>query len=324
MTKVKDITGQAQTGGFGMGATDLGVSCKMPNGKILYVFGDTFRDHVGGPDWRSPVGLVAHADTLNSVEWCHAAGSNSSYAQQLLPYAHNIWVKGKFLTTVIPSDVITIGNTIYMHVIVNNGLGNVNWTEFHRSTDNGVSWQHYGQDIAADRWNGRFQQVTFEDGGDGYIYSISTGFQRDRGIMLSRCRVRDFPNIDKFQTWGWNGRQWGWGNWPSDIIGGKFGEMSFRKIENKFVLTFFNSAAPYNIEAIIVDSPTSNFHTAPRKILVHGTSWGNEGPDSLAQAYGGYAIPGSTLENFNYVVSQWKTSDNARYHSMQFKSDLTS
>ena len=45
------------------------------------------------------------------------------------------------MTTVLPTDVLTVGEVMYLHVMVCRELGNVRWTELHRSMDNGEPWR---------------------------------------------------------------------------------------------------------------------------------------------------------------------------------------
>jgi hypothetical protein len=52
-----DLTGPGTSSfAFGVGGTDLGIPVRQPDGRIAYLFGDTFEmPGVGGPGWRSPV-----------------------------------------------------------------------------------------------------------------------------------------------------------------------------------------------------------------------------------------------------------------------------
>jgi hypothetical protein len=45
---------------------------------------------------------------------------------------------------------------------------------------------------------------------------------------------------------------------------------------------------------------------------------GAEDDNHVAQLYGGYIIPGSTLSNLHLPVSQWKTDADWPYRVMQF------
>ena len=59
--------------------------------------------------------------------------------------------------------------------------------------------------------------------------------------------------------------------------------------------------------------------------LVHGTSWDAEDHTQglVAQPYGGYLVPGSTLQDLHLIVSQWNTTTNWPYHAMQFHANIT-
>ena len=81
----------------------------------------------------------------NLIQDTSAAGANPTYADQLWSYVHDSspWNQGG-ISTVIPSDLLVIGRTLYLHAIVNRGFGNVIWTGIWSSTDNGVTWQEMG------------------------------------------------------------------------------------------------------------------------------------------------------------------------------------
>ena len=56
-----------------------------------------------------------------------------------------------------------------------------------------------------------------------------------------------------------------------------------------------------------------------------GTAWDGEdhATGRVAQLYGGYIVPGSTLSDLQLVVSQWNTATNWPYHVMQFHTDVS-
>jgi hypothetical protein len=314
VTNVKTLIGTQTWPQFGIGATDLGIPARCPNGRTLYVFGDTFSGTtVGSGDWRSPVALWSDtSDVASGVTFNGAVGG--SYASQLWYYPHD-----SYYQTVIPSDVITIGNTMYLHAIVNGPtFGTVRWTEVWKSTDSGASWQHTGLKFPGDKDGGLFQLITWAQGSDGYVYLYATGFQRDKGIILYRVPENRLADGSAYQPWGWNGTQWGWGNPATIVADGKWGEMCLRPLNGAWLLTWFN-AGEYRIDAMILNSPLDNLFTARKTTLIRGTTWGNEGDTRVAQLYGGYIIPGSTLWDFHLTVSQWNTTTNDVYHVMQFR-----
>ena len=317
VSRIKVLAGTQSPVQYGIGATDLGIPARTPDGRMLFMFGDTWADAVGGSNWRSPVALyssttnVAAGVTFNG---CAGAGANTQgTAPQLWYYPHD-W----YFTTVIPSDVITIGSRMYLHAIVNGPqFGAVRWTEVWKSDDNGATWQHTGLQFPADMAGGRFQCITWGEGNDGYVYIYGTGFQRDKGIVLYRVPSNNMTSLSAYQAWGWDG-SWGWGKPVAEVLPGSFGEMCLRPLGGKWILVWFNAAA-YRIDAMVLNTPTDNLHTAAKTTLLTGTNWGMEDASHVAQLYGGYIIPGSTLSDLHLVVSQWNTSNNSVYHSEQFR-----
>jgi hypothetical protein len=98
-----------------------------------------------------------------------------------------------------------------------------------------------------------------------------------------------------------------------------------RQIEGKTVLSYFN-AGTGNMEVRVADDPTG-LATAPVTTVVVASPWPDApeqlpDPDdnSLAQPYGGYISPASTLEDLRVLVSQWHTApaDSAPYRVIQF------
>lgn len=132
-TKIRNLSGPAETGPFAAPWSDLGIPALCPNGSMLYVGGDTFDgDGVGGPDWRAPVGLRSSSSNLSSLRIDGSVGG--SHANGLVPEGH-VPVNGGH-TTAIPSDVFTIGNTMYMH-LMRGVIYQTDHTDFWKSTDNG-------------------------------------------------------------------------------------------------------------------------------------------------------------------------------------------
>ncbi|HQB45049.1 MAG TPA: DUF4185 domain-containing protein, partial [Polyangiaceae bacterium] len=312
--KIKDLTGpNTSAAPFGVGGTDLGIPVRQPNGQIAYIFGDTFEQFgVGGPGWRAPVLLRSSPGGLaNGITFTSAAGGN--YAKQLFAYNHN----DPNYTTWLPTDVITIGNRMYLHFMVNKGLGNVRWSQIAYSDDNGENWT-----VSSARWegdeNGNLRQLwTWERGDDGFVYVISTSFTRKDPIILHRVPEDKLLDKNAYEPWGYKNNQWAWGNPATVVLTGKFGELCLRRVENKWLLSWFN-AQDYDITIKVLDSPTSNLYTATTYKPIKGTAWGHENDTHVAQLYGGYIHPDSTLHELHLIISQWNTTTNWPYRAMQF------
>lgn len=318
VTRMKVLAGTQSPVQYGVGATDLGIPARTPDGLMLFVFGDTFADHMGGANWRSPVALYSSTTNLLSgvtFNGCAGAGANTQgVAPQLWYYPHD-----DYFQTVIPSDVITIGSRMYLHAIVNGPtFGTVRWTELWKSDDSGATWQHTGLKFPADMAGGRFQCITWGEGSDGYVYIYGTGFQRNKGIVLYRVPSNQMTQLSAYQPWGFANGSWGWGKPATEVLPGQFGEMCLRPLGGKWILVWFN-AASYRIDAMVLNTPTDNLYTAQKTTLLYGGNWGAEDATHVAQLYGGYIIPGSTLSDLHLSVSQWNTTTNAVYHAEQFR-----
>lgn len=310
--KIADLTGPGTSAKqWGVGGTDLGIPVRQPDGKIAYIFGDTFEnDGVGGPGWRSPVLLRSEPGNLAAgITFTGAAGGQ--YAKQILDYEHN-----DVHSTWLPSDAITLGSRMYLHYMVNKGLGNVLWSEIAYSDDNGENWVPSGTSWAGDENGGLRQLWTWERGDDGYVYTLSTAFTRDRGIILHRVPEAQLLDKAAYEPWGFAGA-WAWGNPATEVLTGKFGELCLRRVEDKWVLAWFN-AGDYDITIKVFDGPTSNLYEATTYKPIKGGAWGFEDDTTVAQLYGGYIHPDSTLHEMHLIVSQWNTETDWPYRAMQF------
>jgi hypothetical protein len=333
--KVADLTGPGITDRFGIGGTDLGATAAAPQGHLVAVFGDTFRRAgVGGPGWRSPVALFADPASLSTgLRWTGSAG-RGPHARQLVRYLHHGWrrwgLRLRRVTTVLPTDVLTVGSDMYLHVMVCRALGDVRWTELHRSRDGGRTWRPTGTRWPADLHDGLFQMLTWERGGDGWVYALTTGFQRAHGLLLHRVPEAAVADPAAWETWGLDGGRWGWGHPPTLVLDGRFGELSLRRVpaaaegDERWVLSAFDDGN-YRIDVRVLAGPTADLHVAPVATVLRGCGW--EGEDHagghVAQLYGGYVLPGSTLRELHLVVSQWNTATNWPYRAMQFRTDVS-
>lgn len=216
VVKVRDLTGPGITTRFRMEATDLGIPVRVPDGRILFVFGDTFEEaRVGGGWWRSPVGLYSTTSRLDEgIAWSGAVGGE--HARQLWAYEHD----NPLFSTVLPSDVILIGGTLFLHVSMHRGWGNVLWSEIWRSEDAGMTWRHTGARFPGNAHGGLFQLVTWALGEDGYVYLYSTGYGRNGPLLLHRVTADAIAEPAAYASWGHHGGSWGWGNAPTPVLEG--------------------------------------------------------------------------------------------------------
>jgi hypothetical protein len=328
--KITNLTGPGHTDPFGVGGTDLGAPAVAPDGNLVAVFGDTFEeDRVGGPGWRSPVVLLGDPRTLRTgIEWTASAGPGE-YAAQVMAYRHMKRLRrgnllGKRITTVIPTDLLTVGEDMFLHVMACEGLGNVHWTEILRSRDGGRTWEETGTTWSGDTFGGLFQMLTWCRGDDGYVYAFTTGFRRDAGLLLHRVPEDRVTDAGAWEPWGFRDGGWAWGNPPTLVLDGRLGELSLRRVEDRWVLSFFDEGG-YRIDVLVLRGPTDDLFRARRATALTGCDWGEEDHSRgrVAQLYGGYVVPGSTLRELHLVVSQMHSESGAPYRAMQFRTDAS-
>jgi Domain of unknown function (DUF4185) len=307
-----------------------------PNGKLVSVFGDTFSGRkVGRGDWRSPVILIGTGDASNRIVYERAGGPDPDYARQLWHYDHDGpdsgWTRSG-ISTVIPSDLLRVRDTLYLHVIVNRGFGNVAWTEIWRSDDSGISWTNMGERarFAADLHDGHAQCWSWDYDRQGdWVYVVSTGFQRDKGIILQRVRPAQIGDSSRYWAWGSSGDGWSWGRRATPITPNDetWGELTLRRlITGEWVLGGFVSSN-YALGYRVLGEPTDDVAAVPLQTPVFGSGWRgeNHAKNMVAQVYGGYVLPGSQLDmpgGVGLVVSQWRTDAGWPYRAMQFNVTL--
>ncbi|MFN8032599.1 MAG: DUF4185 domain-containing protein [Mycobacterium sp.] len=331
--KVKDLTGPGLTDRWGMACTDLGASVRASDGTLVSVFGDTFSgNRVGEGKWRSPVILIGSGDATHEIVYRHAGGGDPGYARQLWRYRHSP-VGGllrRGISTVIPSDLLRVGDDLFLHAIVNRGFGNVLWTEIWRSTENGLSWRHLGASakFPAGLHHGHAQCWSWDfDPDDGWVYVVSTGFQRDKGVVLQRVRPLHLAQRDRYVGWNADARCWGGEPTPITPAGETWGELSLRRLgPGRWILGGFVSSA-YALGYRTIASPTTELKRVPLQQPVVGCGWDDEDHAAcrVAQLYGGYVLPGSRLGvpgGVGLMVSQWNTARGWPYRVMQFRVTL--
>ncbi len=336
--KVKDLTGPGITDHLGANCTDLGASVLAADGHLVSVFGDTFSGaRVGAGDWRSPVILIGTGDAGHPITYTHAGGADTRYARQLWHYRHRPrpGLLRRGISTVIPSDLLRVGDSLYLHAIVNRGLGNVLWTEIWRSDDNGESWRNLGDaaKFPAGTYGGYAQCWTWDfDPDDGWVYVVSTGFQRDKGLILRRVRPEHIGDRSRYLGWGAGDSGKGeWGKQATVITppGETWGELSLRRLDGgTWILGGFLSSE-YCLGYRTLRALTEPLNTVTVQTPVLGCEWDDEDHArcQVAQLYGGYVLPGSRLGvtgGVGLVVSQWNTAHGWPYRVMQFRVTLDS
>ncbi len=315
---IGDLLGPGVSDHVGFMTGDLGAMTSLGEGEeFAIIFGDSFRGaNFGQGEWMSPVGVIAELDENGRIVIKRPLNEGDR-VEQLVDYAHNN--RG---LTLLPSDIINIDGTLYMQGMWNEGVGNVLRTQIWKSTNQGATWQSVST-IPANYLGGRAQLITWEQGPDGYVYMMSSSFQRRDDVYLTRFRPEDIDDRSAWQHYSLNGDAAGsWGTSPAPVLDERVraGEMSLRYIQGHWVLAMFN-AETMAIEVRISETIARDWNEIePANVVVAGFGGWRAPQDAsnFTQLYGGYITPGSTLDNLDLVISQWNTGDNSRYMSTQF------
>ena len=321
--KVRDLTGPALTGQFAAPWTDLGIPVRCPDGSMLFVCGDTFDGPVvpdtqrpaALSDWRAPVGLRSANGDPNALVIDGSVGGG--HAESLVPEGHDGG------TTAIPSDVFTIDGVMYLH-LMRGVIFDTDHTDFWRSFDNGNTWEYLCQ-WPGDAHDGQFQQKTYAIADDGFCYVLSSRFNRaiPSGLLLHRVPQDQLGNPDAYQPWGWADGNWAWGNPPTTIRQPQnWGEICFRALGGRYVFTWLN-ADDATIRAQVFPLPTSDLTVTPQQVMIVNGPKQQQVGNVVTAPYGGFVVPGSTLDDLHLTVSQWyDTDDNSageQYRVMQYR-----
>ncbi|OBG40304.1 DUF4185 domain-containing protein [Mycobacterium sp. E3198] len=312
------------TGDYGVGATDLCEFLEFPT-ELLQVCGDSFAGQgVGFGGWYSPIAL--HVDTASvddpaGVRYTGVTGINKPLLADPTPPGDSQ----------LPAGVVQVNRRNYLMVTTTKNLEPQNsrlvlaeparggWRTVAGSRRDG-SYQGGRQS----QISGYYDPIPTPDSPGGWVYIVANSFTRRDPVLLYRAKPQTFIDRSRWQGWA-PGPDGGWGKPPTPLWPDQVGEMSIRQIDGKTVLSYFN-ASTGNMEVRVADDPTS-LGTAPVTTVVQHDEWPDPAEslpppydNRLAQPYGGYISPGSTLDEMRIFVSQWdtRTRATAPYRVIQF------
>ncbi len=303
--------------------TDLGIPYVLENGSIGYLFGDTFntaRPEESNNDWRSPVLLRSnvHPEAPGGIVFDSAAKvAVNGRAPEILDFNAHGDPKGEHWPdheiTCIPNDGVSFPETRRQVV----SFQSINrWREPWRSRYASLAYSDNGNDFIRVPnlawWNTEsntdpFQMWTMQRDGEWvYVFSVRSG----------RVHWQHMFDKSRYQGWGWNGTNWGWGRPCTPILEGAFGEPSVRKLADGAWAMCYLNAKTGNIVSRTASGP--NRVWSGEKIQV--TS--KQEPD----LYGGFIHPWSRrgAKNLHIMVSRWTREQGitTAYHVSQYVGTL--
>lgn len=313
------------TGDYGIGATDLCEFMEFPSA-VLQICGDSFAGQgVGYGGWYSPIALRLDPDSVDDsdgVRYTGVIGVDRPLLADPAPSG----------CSQLPAGIVSINRTNYLMVTTTKMLvpqtsrlvkadpAQPGWQTVPGSV-RAASYQDFGQS----QISGYYDPIPTPDSATGWVYVVANNFDRSSSVTLYRATPEKFTDRSAWQGWAAGA---GWGRKPTPLWNDQIGELSLRQVDGKPVLSYFNGTTG-NMEVRVAYDPTG-LGTAPVTTVVQHAEW----PDwpapaetlpspfdnRLAQPYGGYISPGSTLDELRVFVSQWNTQprDRAPYRVIQF------
>ncbi|KWX22688.1 hypothetical protein AFM11_19555 [Mycolicibacterium wolinskyi] len=300
------------TGDYGIGATDLCEFMEFPS-RVLQVCGDSFAGQaVGFGGWYSPIALHVESDSIDDpagVRYDGVSGVDKPLLADATPPGGSQ----------LPAGVVAINRENYMMVTTTRNLvpqtsrlvkadaAQGNWPTIAGSARDA---SYLGG--AQSQISGYYDPIPTPDSPRGWVYIVANNFDRSGPVFLYRATPQAFTDRAAWQGWS-AAPGGGWGKPPTALWADRVGEMSIRQIDGKSVLSYFN-ASTGNMEMRVADDPTG-LGTAPVTTVVVASEWPEPAEalpppevNRLAQPYGGYISPGSTLDEVRVFVSQWNTT----------------
>jgi len=297
---------ESPTGALGAGAVDL---CEISPGGQVALGGDTFSGNAAlSGAWSASMALHVRPGTLNSnpIQFDGSFGQGSSLYDQPPPPGGSQLPAGTI--QVFGIDYALVARTVNLQPID---------TRLVRIDPNGPGWPTVPGSLRNAGWqDGNETQISGYQAPDGWVYIVADGFARDHSVWLYHCHAETFTDRNTWWAWGMvdGGPVWGWNVAPTPLSGDIFGELSLRLIEGMAVLSGFNWSTG-NVEVRVADDVTQVL--APgTPVTVVATQ------ETVPQNYGGYIVPGSTLDQAIILVSQWNTTTNNPYNVQEFVVNL--
>jgi hypothetical protein len=295
------------TGALGAGGTDL---CEISPGGLVALAGDTFAGNGAFQGaWSPSMGLHVRPGTLNRrIQFDRSFGGNGTLYAETWPH-----VPGG---SQLPAGTVQVFGVDYAFVARVADLQPRD-TRLVRIDPNGGGWPTVPGSVRDAGWQDFNQtQISGYHAPDGWVYIVADGFARDHRVWLYRCPAANFTDRNSWHAWGMigGGPDWGWDVAPTPLSDDIWGELSLRLIEGKAVLSGFNWSTG-NVEVRVANDVTQVL--APwTPVTVIATQ------QTVPQNYGGYIVPGSTLDQAIILVSQWNTATGNPYNVQQFVANL--
>lgn len=311
----------ANPGIDGIGAADLGEIIRLPDGRLVAIFGDSFsgRNLGEGQHYRSVAVLVKGFDEQGRPIFGEILSGPGGSGRELFPLdAIPQQAKDAGAIDTLPAGSITVGDDTYMMVVgTDKDLKPVGGSWLVKVTnDPAAGWRPIDGSWKPWQPNSPITsapptQISGYKGADGMVYIAADSFNRGmndgfHGVTMYRVDPGTVADRSTWQPWTGNG--WGAPDAaPAPLTNRDFGELSFREVDGHPVLSGFDRSTG-NVEVRVANDPTQVFGpNAPATVIAQQSE--RAGANYVFQNYGGYIVPDSTLDNLGILVSKWGEGD---------------
>jgi hypothetical protein len=319
-------------------ATDLGEIVKLPDGRLVAVFGDSFTQGVAGGQHYPSVAVEVTIDPVTGqLSYRKVLSGPAGSGRELFPIPRKVRIAHPEATFTLPAGTIIANGKTYLKVAatdghlqptggswlveVNNNPGGSSdpkdpshgWTPIDGSYR---PWKYRHTPTKDDPWRvtggsrNAPTQISGYQGSDGKVHIVADSFDRTRGVTM--YLVDDPADAADPGTWrpllrdGIYGRPGRLGTVPISRPGDLFGELSFREIDGRPVLSGLNlGGAGVEVRVGRPGRPEDIFTSAP---TVVGSFV--PGPAHVPYPYSGFIVPDADgdmprLDRLGVLVSQW-------------------
>jgi len=327
---------------FGVSHTDLGFPVVLPDGDVLYIFGDTFLREPSNDFWRSNfIARTSDDDITDGITFDSVWEANNfvtqGHAGAFIPGGYfGINQNGHWEVTTIPTGGFVIDDTIYVSYMSvewwgPGGVWAARYGSMVKSTDDGNTWtdlysaikwqgdiypnRPIGEKIWPSIYSSGFEQSHPIDGGDGYIYFFGLSGGRFTEAKLMRAAYANIENQAEYEFLVgyeadgspiWETYANGGIGDAIPVIEGGVGEMSimYSYYLEEWLITYFS---------------TTDFNTGIGDLMVISAKnlWGEFSEpqvlvyfEDIPTLYGAFMIPNfqsADCSKFYFVMSIWGT-----------------
>ncbi|TGB35816.1 DUF4185 domain-containing protein [Mycolicibacterium peregrinum] len=318
----------------GIGAADLGEIVTLPDGRQVAIFGDSFSGPgVQGTHYPS-VAVEVKTDPRTGQMTFTKVLTGSDGSNTIFPIPESVKKEHPEATFTLPAGTIQANGKTYMKVAATDGhlqpTGGSWLVEITNTPENGwtaigdnhdgkppTSYQEWKYDhtpTPKEPWKVTGQsdnppsQISGYQDGDGKVHIAANSFDRSQPVTMYQVdNPADVADPTKWRPLLADGAYGAEGQLSTTPISdSKFGELTFREVDGRPVLSGLNLGPGGGVEVYVGSAGHPEGVLDNRPVQVGGF----DGPAKVEAPYGGYIVPNADgsmphLEKMPILVSQW-------------------